>query len=148
VVTDLIEMGRWHFGDRDILIVFDAGYDAPRMAHLLGGVEVLGRIRSDRVMRRPTPSRRGWIVAFLLVVLTFGAGLASRRRRIPRLLTGLGTISYSVYLLTVLLHLNLLTYRYIESPSQTSGRRLAHREVLPARRGGAAPEIDRSSGLG
>ena len=32
MVTDLIEMGRWHFGDRDILIVFDAGYDAPRMA--------------------------------------------------------------------------------------------------------------------
>lgn len=35
VVTDLIEMDRWHFGDRDILIVFDVGYDAPRMAHLL-----------------------------------------------------------------------------------------------------------------
>lgn len=58
VVVDLIEMGRWHAGDRDILIVFDAGYDAPRMAHLLDGlpVEVLGRMRSDRVMRRPTPS--------------------------------------------------------------------------------------------
>ncbi|MGW2426011.1 NF041680 family putative transposase [Streptomyces sp. NPDC001709] len=58
VVTDLIEMGRWHVGDRNILIVFDAGYDAPRMAHLLDGlpVEVLGRMRSDRVMRRPTPS--------------------------------------------------------------------------------------------
>ncbi|MER5436631.1 NF041680 family putative transposase [Streptomyces sp. NPDC002588] len=59
VVTDLIEMGRWHAGDRDILIVFDAGYDAPRMAHLLAGlpVEVLGRMRADRVMRRPAPSR-------------------------------------------------------------------------------------------
>lgn len=58
VITDLIEMGRWHFGDRDILIVFDAGYDALRMAHLLDGlpVEVPGRMRSDRVMRRPTPS--------------------------------------------------------------------------------------------
>lgn len=57
MVEDLIEMGRWHVGDRDILIVFDAGYDAPRMAHLLDGlpVEVLGRMRSDRVMRRPTP---------------------------------------------------------------------------------------------
>nr|WP_259408211.1 transposase [Streptomyces akebiae] len=44
VAEDLIEMGRWHLGDRDILIVFDAGYDAPRMAHLLTGlpVEVLG----------------------------------------------------------------------------------------------------------
>lgn len=53
VVEDLIEMGRWHIGDRDILIVFDAGYDAPRLAHLLHGLpgEVLGRMRADRVMR-------------------------------------------------------------------------------------------------
>ncbi|GGV09009.1 hypothetical protein GCM10010260_53800 [Streptomyces filipinensis] len=58
MIVDLIEMDRWHSGDRDILIVFDAGYDAPRMAHLLDGlpVEVLGRMHSDRVMRRPTPS--------------------------------------------------------------------------------------------
>lgn len=58
MVVDLIKMGRWRAGDRDILIVFDAGYDAPRMAHLLDGlpVEVLGRMRSDRVMRRSTPS--------------------------------------------------------------------------------------------
>ena len=44
-------MGRWEAGDRDILIVLDAGYDAPRMAHLLEGlpVEVLGR------MRKPVP---------------------------------------------------------------------------------------------
>lgn len=66
VVTDLIEMGRWHAGDRDILIVFDAGYDAPRMAHLLDGlpVEVLGRMRSDRVMRRPTPSLKEYALAY------------------------------------------------------------------------------------
>ncbi|MFC6059193.1 acyltransferase family protein, partial [Streptomyces pratens] len=103
-------------------------------------------------------TRRGWIVAFLLAVLTFGAGLASRRRRIPRMLTGLGTISYSVYLVhpvllavidstvgrrrqdsrvlemaffTVLLPLCLLTYRYIEAPSQTWGRRLARRVQPP-----------------
>ncbi|MFJ6605107.1 hypothetical protein [Streptomyces lydicus] len=40
-------MGRWHFGDRDILTVFDAAYDAPRMAHLLDGlpIEVLGTVR-------------------------------------------------------------------------------------------------------
>ncbi|MFD9428696.1 MULTISPECIES: NF041680 family putative transposase [unclassified Streptomyces] len=58
VVTDLIEMGRWKPGDRDILVVFDAGYDAPRMAHLLAGlpVEVLGRMRTDRVMRKPVPA--------------------------------------------------------------------------------------------
>ncbi|MEV7887060.1 acyltransferase family protein [Streptomyces sp. NPDC002817] len=94
--------------------------------------------------------RRGWIVAFLMAVLTFGAGLLSRRRRIPRLLTGLGTISYSVYLVhpvllavidgtvgrrrqdslllevaffAVLLPLCLLTYRCIEAPSQRWGRK-------------------------
>lgn len=66
VVTDLIEMGRWHAGDRDILIVCDAGYDAPRMAHLLSGlpVEVLGSMRSDRVMRRPTPSLKEYALAY------------------------------------------------------------------------------------
>ncbi|WP_328285925.1 NF041680 family putative transposase [Streptomyces sp. A1-5] len=59
VVTDLIGGGQWEDGDPDILVVFDAGYDAPRMAYLLTGlpVEVLGRMRSDRVMRRPAPSR-------------------------------------------------------------------------------------------
>jgi hypothetical protein len=57
IIVDLIEMGRWHVGDRDILVIFDAGYDAPCMAHLLAGlpVEVLGRMRTDRVMRKPVP---------------------------------------------------------------------------------------------
>jgi peptidoglycan/LPS O-acetylase OafA/YrhL len=103
-------------------------------------------------------TRRGWIVAFLLAVLTFGAALASRRQCTPRVLTGLGTISYSVYLVhpvllavfdstvgrrrqdnlalevaffIVLLPLSLLTYRYIEAPSQTWGRRLARRAEPP-----------------
>ncbi|MEV0220584.1 acyltransferase [Streptomyces sp. NPDC050704] len=103
-------------------------------------------------------TRRGWIVAFLLAVLTFGAGLTLRRRRLPRPLTGLGTISYSVYLVhpvllavidstigrrrqdhpalevaffAVLLPLCLLTHRYVEAPSQTWGRRLARRVQPP-----------------
>lgn len=39
--------------------MLDSGYDAPRIAHLLGGllVQILGRLRSDRVMRRSTPPR-------------------------------------------------------------------------------------------
>ncbi|MDN0200187.1 transposase [Streptomyces sp. S.PNR 29] len=42
-----------------VLVVIDSGYDAPRIAHLLGSlpVEILGRLRSGRVMRRPTPPR-------------------------------------------------------------------------------------------
>ena len=103
-------------------------------------------------------TRRGWIVAFLLAVLTFGAGLAARHRRIPRMLSGLGTISYSVYLthpvllavidstlgrrpqdelalevafFAALLPLSVLTHRYVEVPGQTCGRRLARRVRPP-----------------
>jgi peptidoglycan/LPS O-acetylase OafA/YrhL len=103
-------------------------------------------------------TRRGWVIAFLLAVLTFGAGLASRRRRLPRMLTGWGTISYSVYLVhpvllavidstigrrrqdslilevaffAALLPLCLLTYRCVEAPGQTYGHRLAHRKRPP-----------------
>jgi peptidoglycan/LPS O-acetylase OafA/YrhL len=99
-------------------------------------------------------TRRGWIVAFLLAVVTFAAGLAFRHRRIPRWLIGLGTISYSVYLVhpvllavsdgtigrwerdnlmlevsfyAVLLPVSVLTYRYIEAPGQAWGRRLTGR---------------------
>ncbi|MFI6485479.1 NF041680 family putative transposase [Nonomuraea sp. NPDC050663] len=59
VVERLIEAGQYTDGDPAILIVLDAGYDVPRLAFLLADlpVEVLGRMRSDRVMRRPAPSR-------------------------------------------------------------------------------------------
>ncbi len=103
-------------------------------------------------------TRRGWIAAFLLAVLTFGAGLAWRHRRIPRLLIGLGTISYSVYLVhpvllavndgtfgrwqrdtplltaafyAVLLPVSALTYRHVEAPGQTWGRKLVGRMRSP-----------------
>jgi peptidoglycan/LPS O-acetylase OafA/YrhL len=42
---------------------------------------------------------RRWFSAFLLAGLTFGAGLAFRHVRFPRVLTWLGLISYSVYLM-------------------------------------------------
>ncbi|MEV4583373.1 NF041680 family putative transposase [Nonomuraea jabiensis] len=59
VVERLIEVGQWQDGDLPILIVADAGYDLHRLTFLLADlpVEVLGRLRSDRVMRRPTPPR-------------------------------------------------------------------------------------------
>lgn len=65
VVERLVGAGQWKPGDPDVLVVLDAGYDAPRIAHLLTGlpVEVLGRLRSDRVMRRPEPSRAEFFLA-------------------------------------------------------------------------------------
>ena len=51
VVERLIEFGHWRTGDRRITICPDAGYDIPRPAFMLADlpVEVLGRLRSDRV---------------------------------------------------------------------------------------------------
>ncbi|MFF3964068.1 acyltransferase family protein [Streptomyces griseorubiginosus] len=99
-------------------------------------------------------TRGGWITAFILALITFCAGMAVRNRCLPRALTGLGTISYSVYLLhpvlltvidstvgrrghdtpvlevaffVVLLPVCLLTHRWIEAPSQEWGRGLARR---------------------
>ena len=61
VVTRLIAAGHWRPGDPDMLIVFDAGYDVTRLAWLLADlpVEVLGRLRSDRVPYFPAPPRAG-----------------------------------------------------------------------------------------
>jgi hypothetical protein len=60
VVTRLIEAGHWREGDPHILVIFDAGYDVTRLAYLLADLpaELLGRLRSDRVMQLPTPPRR------------------------------------------------------------------------------------------
>jgi hypothetical protein len=57
VVERLITAGHWCDGDPDILIVADAGYGITRLAFALADlpVELLGRIRSDRVLRRPKP---------------------------------------------------------------------------------------------
>jgi hypothetical protein len=58
VVTHLLQAGHWQPGDPEILLVADAGYDGPRLAFLLRAlpVAVLVRMRSDRVLRRPTPA--------------------------------------------------------------------------------------------
>jgi hypothetical protein len=59
VVGRLVTAGHWHEGDPDILIVTDAGYDVTRLAYMLADlpVQLLGRIRSDRVLRLPKPPR-------------------------------------------------------------------------------------------
>lgn len=103
---------------------------------------------------RSPSTRTGWVVAFLPALLTFGAGLALRHRRIPRWLIGLGTVSYSVYQVhppllgvwdgsvgrlrhdngllerafyVVLLSLCVVIYRSIEAPAQKWGRKLLRR---------------------
>jgi hypothetical protein len=59
VITRLIGAGHWHPGDPAILVIFDAGYDVPRLSFLLSDlpVQLLGRLRSDRVMQLPPPPR-------------------------------------------------------------------------------------------
>ena len=56
VVARLIAAGHWREGDPAILVIFDAGYDVTRLAYL--PVELLGRLRSDRVMLLPAPPRQ------------------------------------------------------------------------------------------
>jgi len=60
VVTRITDAGHWHEGDPDILIVMDSGYDVTRLAHVLADlpVELVGRLRSDRVMLRDIGERR------------------------------------------------------------------------------------------
>ena len=60
VITRLIAAGHWREGDPAILVIFDAGYDPMRLAYRLADlpVEVLGRLRSDRVLHFPEPQRR------------------------------------------------------------------------------------------
>jgi hypothetical protein len=59
VIERLIAAGHWRPGDPDIVIVAYAGYDITRLAHVQADlpVELVGRLRSDRVLRLPTPPR-------------------------------------------------------------------------------------------
>ncbi|MFE0679152.1 NF041680 family putative transposase [Streptomyces sp. NPDC058867] len=59
VVERLIAAGQWVPDEPDIVIVTDAGYDVTRLAWVLRDlpVELVGRVRGDRVMRLPKPPR-------------------------------------------------------------------------------------------
>lgn len=65
VVGRLIAAGHWATGDPPVLVVLDSGYDLAYLAFTLADlpVEVLGRVRADRVFCRPAPppapGRRG-----------------------------------------------------------------------------------------
>ncbi|MFC5753586.1 acyltransferase family protein [Actinomadura rugatobispora] len=110
--------------------------------------------------------KRAWTIGILVTALVFALGMALRRRRVPRWLTRLGLISYSVYLvhpvllivsditigrpradaplllvpyLVAVLLVSHLTYRWIEAPLQRLGRRLARR-TAPVLREGALPD--------
>ena len=60
VIARLITAGHWREGDPEILVIFDAGYDITRLAYLLADLpaQVLGGLRSDRVMQLPAPPRQ------------------------------------------------------------------------------------------
>jgi hypothetical protein len=60
VITRLVAAGHWQHGDPAILVIFDAGYDVTRLSFLLADLpaQVLGRLRSDRVMQLPAPPRQ------------------------------------------------------------------------------------------
>ncbi len=60
LVERLTTAGQRQTGTPDVLVIADAGYDAPRLAHLLRDlpVQVPARMRSDRVLRRPAPPRK------------------------------------------------------------------------------------------
>ncbi|WP_446220658.1 NF041680 family putative transposase [Micromonospora sp. IBHARD004] len=59
VVNRLIAAGHWRDGDPEILVVADTGYDITRLAFVLADlpVQLLGRLRTDRVLRLPKPPR-------------------------------------------------------------------------------------------
>lgn len=59
VVERLITAGQWQAGDPAIVILSHARYDVNRLARVLRDltVELVGRVRSDRVMRLPKPPR-------------------------------------------------------------------------------------------
>jgi hypothetical protein len=73
LIERLMEAGQWNDDDPDVLIVVDAGYDVPRLAHLLKDlpVQVLGRMRSDRVSPQiVTGMRQALSIAIILMVIS------------------------------------------------------------------------------
>ncbi len=96
VITRLIAAGHWHEGDLPILVIVDAGYDPMRLACQLVDlpVEILGRLRSDRVLHFPVPARQPGTMAGRYG--TAGSSLSRTRLpgRIPAVTTTTQTTRY------------------------------------------------------
>jgi hypothetical protein len=62
VLRSVLNAGHWKLGDAPVLIVADAGYDGPRLAHLLRDlpVQIVVRLRSDRIFFQPVPPATAW----------------------------------------------------------------------------------------
>src|SRR3954451_16334188 len=59
VVARLRAAGHWRAGDPPIMAVVDSGYDVHRLAFVLADlpIHLIGRLRADRVLLAPAPSR-------------------------------------------------------------------------------------------
>ncbi|WP_037057958.1 NF041680 family putative transposase [Pseudonocardia asaccharolytica] len=59
VVGRLRAAGHWRPGDPPIMVVLDSGYDVHRLAFVLADlpIQLIGRIRADRVLLAPAPPR-------------------------------------------------------------------------------------------
>ncbi|MBE1532799.1 acyltransferase family protein [Actinomadura algeriensis] len=139
-----------------------------RTAAAAAAAVCLGTLAAGVVHTGPDSGRDQllWSGAVVLAALTFAAAWLLRDRTFPRWATGLGTVSYSLYLLhpillaiavqflgfggrddlpglllflAVLLAVSWASQRWIEAPAQRLGRRLTRR-VAPRTTSGDRPE--------
>ncbi len=112
----------------------------------------------DRIDLSAAGAHHTWkpeFATYVAALATFGLALALRRRAFPRVLTYLGTISYSVYLVhaivihvvppvggkvvaltvwtAIILAISSVTYRLVEAPFHEFGRSQARRVPGPGR---------------
>ncbi|MBX6767029.1 MAG: hypothetical protein IRY90_07750, partial [Actinomadura rubrobrunea] len=124
--------------------------------------------RQDAAGAQAWQARWIWTSSLLLAAATFGAAWLLRRRRFPRWATGLGTASFSVYLLhpillmvaaqflgrsgrmdvpgmlvfvAALVALSAASYRWIEAPAQRAVRsRVDRSHIATVAAASSAPE--------
>ncbi|MEU8192218.1 acyltransferase [Microbispora amethystogenes] len=162
------------------LLAVNQGYPGPWQGLLILATMFAGTVLYRAEQRELSWRQAGWValvpvagiwlarddvgtqMATVAAWLTFAAGLALRHQRMPRVLTWLGLVSYSVYLLhplllegvewlwpvplavplslriaalacvvTMLLGLSALTWRFVEAPAQRLAKRLTSASVRP-----------------